>query len=138
MFYAENINIGFDFEKDSLKLQLVNMELFEIIQLAVLLNFTDKGHRLKICQYCKNSYFETSYNTKYCDEYGGNVSAEKDQNSCYNKAKLDNRKIKDRLKKGIAKDLILEEFRNEGSPYVTMELINELELKGNVKGKLTP
>ncbi len=126
MFYAENINIGFDFEKDSLKLQLVNMELFEIIQLAVLLNFTDRRHRLKICRYCKNPYFETSYNTKYCDEYGGVLSAEKDQNSCYNKAKLSNRKIKDRLRKGITKDVILQEFQNEGSPYVTMDLINEL------------
>ena len=109
------------------------MELFEIIQLSVLLNFTDKGNTLKICQYCKNPYFEISYNTKYCDEYGRTVSAEKDKNSCYNKAKVTNRKIRERLKKGVARDMILDEFRNEGSPYVTMELINELAIEKDGK-----
>lgn len=134
-FRAENINIGFDNKDNLLKLKLDDMELFEVIKLMVVINCTTKGQKLRICRYCKNPFFAERHNVAFCGENSLTSKAEDDTNSCYNRAKKESRRVKDKLAKGRKKEEILDEFQNEGSPFVTMELINEIEVEKGGKKK---
>ena len=134
---AENINICFEYKDYTLKLVLEGMELFEIIKLIIILDCTTKGQRFKICEYCKRPYFVTRSNTSYCGEYTDGSNAEDNPNSCFNKAKKERKIVLDKLKKGVPKVVILNEFQNKVSPYVTMDLINDIYTKMIHKSKVS-